>query len=153
VLNAISDSDADKLRSCQTPRPLHVILEHAIGLFYATQKFRKHRKNYQNVSETKQRMEEEKMKPHTPGSLEARCMEVIACGMHRAGVVHGLLALPDDLRRALIDFLRRSDRLTSNSLAHLLHPAHQRTTCTPPCLSCLHLQLLLTAKDQGTSWT
>lgn len=55
-------------------------------------------------------------------------MEVIACGMHRAGVVHGLLALPDDLRRALIDFLRRSDRLTSNSLAHLLHPAHQRTT-------------------------
>lgn len=101
---------------------------------------------------------EEKMKGHSPGSLEARCMEVIACGMHRAGVVHGLLALPDDLRRALIDFLRRSDRLTSNSLAHLLHPAHQRTTCTPPCLSCLHLQLSSSSssyrqEDQGTSWT
>jgi hypothetical protein len=79
-------------------------------------------------------------------------MEVIACGMHRAGVVHGLPALPDDLRRALIDFLRRSDRLTSNSLAHLLHPAHQRTTCTRPGLVSLvfifHLHLPPTTRGR-----
>jgi hypothetical protein len=58
-------------------------------------------------------------------------MEVVAVSMHWAAVVHGLPALPEDLRRALVDYMRRSDRLTPNALAHLLHPAHQRTACTP----------------------
>jgi hypothetical protein len=64
------------------------------------------------------------------GTLKERCLEVVAGGLYWAAIVQGLPALPEDLRRALVEHLRLNDRLTANSLAQLLQPAHLRYTCT-----------------------